>query len=71
MNGEPTTFVLSGDELVVADLGDGWFVCCGDRSVRARYLDLALAELLGLPPGLVLSLVKQILEGEPGEELSL
>ena len=71
MSGTAAVFLLRGHELEVVDLDDGWLVRSGDETAQARYLDHALAELLRLPPGLVLSLVKQILEGEPGSELFL
>lgn len=71
MNGEPLTFVLWGHELVVADLEDGWLVRYRDKAATARFLDHALAELLGLAPGTVLALVRLILHAEPGSEVFL
>lgn len=65
------SFVLRGQELVVIDLEDGWLVRYEDQAANARYLDHALAELLGLSPAMALSLVRQILRAEPGSRLSL
>jgi hypothetical protein len=55
-----------GQELTAEQHADGdRLVTLGDRDVRARYLDYALAELLGVPPGQAIPLATEIVRHIP------
>jgi hypothetical protein len=60
-----------GQELTAEQTSDGdWSVTLGGWDARARYLDYAMAELLGVPPGQAIplaTLIVQQLPTEPGE----
>jgi hypothetical protein len=58
-----------GRELRVADLGGSWRVAMDGREVEDRFLDHALARLLGASSSSVLPLVRRLLEAEPGADL--
>ena len=53
----------------MSDLGDRWRVAIDDSVVEHRFLDHALAELLGESSSSVLGLVRRLLEAEPGSEI--
>jgi len=61
-----------GPELVAEKTSDGdWSVTLGGRDARGRYLDYALADLLGVPPGQaipVATMIVQQLPTEPDED---
>ena len=63
------SFLLNGEELLVSDGGGVWTVRYRGREVSNRFVDHALGEVLGLPPGSVLGLVQKLLTAEPGTEL--
>lgn len=57
-----------GGELIAEKTEDGdWVVALGGREARARYLDYALAELLGVPPGEAIPLATRIVQQLPAE----
>lgn len=62
-------FVFGGKPLQVTELRGGWRVRYDGKDVEHAHLDRALAAAVGWPPGSVHSLVRGILEGEPGSDL--
>ena len=57
-----------GEELSAEKTGEGWRVELGGRDVEAKYLDYALAELLGVRSAHAISLAVRILQSLPTEE---
>ena len=62
------SFVFEGKSLQVTELGDGWRASYDGKDVEHANLDHALAGALGRPPGSVLALVREILEGQVGSD---
>lgn len=61
---------MDGMELEVTDLEEGWLVRLGSESVEHRYLDHALAILLGVAPADVLPLLRSIVDTPPDFDLA-
>ena len=62
-------YVLDGRPLMVTELRDRWRVSYDGNEVEHANIDHALAGALGRPPGMVLGLIRQILNSEPGSDL--
>lgn len=62
-------FEYEGRPLSVTELQPGWRAEYGDRVVVAPLLDRALADVLGVPSGSILGLVRRILS--PSESRNL
>lgn len=60
------TLDYGGQELTAEkQADDNWLVTLGGRESRARYLDYALVELLGIPSGQAIPLATKIVEQLP------
>ena len=55
-------------EIVVTTREGLWQVRMGEREAEHRYLDHALAQLLGRSPGSVMELVREVLGARPEDE---
>lgn len=60
------SFVFEGKPLQATEFRGGWRVSYDGKDVEHAFLDYALAGALGRPPGSVLSLLRRILEEQPG-----
>jgi hypothetical protein len=63
------SYVFDGKPLEVMELPDRWRISYDGKEVEHANIDHALAGAVGRSPGLVLGLVRQILNSEPGSDL--
>ncbi len=63
------SYVFDGKELAVVESQDGWRVNHDGKEVEHANIDHALAGAVRRSPGLMLGLVRQILNSAPGSDL--
>lgn len=64
------SFVLYGRTLLVRQDGELWRLRLDEREVSGVYLDRVMAELLGAPSHMGLTLALALLSAPPGSDIS-
>jgi hypothetical protein len=59
-----------GEDLIAENTADGdWLISLGGREARARFLDYALVELLGVRPDEAVPLATKIVQQLPADSI--